>query len=406
MITFLVIFLTVGCTLFLGFNLWILIQHWQIIDAPPAIVHTVKFRILHCLGHLIFTWGCILERLRICRMPSFCQFLQDLLPIRKDPNLVVTNLRFGTITVRLFQPKAVSCCPRRGIVYYHGGGTIIGSLDAYHNLCSFLAKKTDSVVLSVGYRKLPDYHYPVCSWDCLNATIHFLKTLKMYGVDPSRVVVCGDSFGGGLVTFITQALVGRTDIPKVQAQILIYPVVQGINFQLPSHQQNKNVSFLMKDLLKCFYRYLSIDPFWEDALLTGAYIPANMWEKYKKWLSSDNLPQQFRNKDYKPEFLAPFNEAAYLETRHLFEVENAPLLADDQIIAQVPEAFLVTCEWDVFRDDGLLYKKRLEDQGVLVSWYHAEDGFHGCIRLFDSTFFYFPCIEKVMTAIVKYLMEK
>ncbi|XP_048206223.1 arylacetamide deacetylase-like 4 [Perognathus longimembris pacificus] len=403
MIALLVTLLIVGYILVLGISLWIFTECWLMIDAPPALVHTVKFRVLHCTGHLIVTWGCILEKLRICSMPSFCQFLHDLLPIRKDPKVVVTNLHFGTIRVRLFQPKAMSSGPRRGIVFYHGGATVIGSLDIYHNLCSFLAEKTDSVLLAVGYRKLPDYHYPVCFQDCVNATIYFLKTLKQYGVDPARVVVSGDSVGATAAVVVTQALVGRTDIPKLRAQILLYPALQAINLQLPSFQQNKKVPFLVRDLMMCFLRYLRIDPFWEDALLTGACIPANMWEKYKKWVSSDNLPERFRHKDYKPEFLAPFNEAAYLETRHLFEADNAPLLADDQVIAQVPEAFLVTCEWDVLRDDGLLYKKRLEDHGVPVSWYHAEDGFHGCIFLFDSMFFSFPCSEKVMAAVVKYL---
>ncbi|XP_048206224.1 arylacetamide deacetylase-like 4 [Perognathus longimembris pacificus] len=404
MIALLGILLNVGCILTLGYSLWILIESFVIIDVPPAIGHTVKLRILHCFGQLIITWGCILEKLRICSLPRLCQFLHDLFPIRKDPKVVVTNLRFGTIRVRLFQPKAASSGPRRGIVFYHGGGTVMGSLDAYHNLCSFLAKKTDSVLLSVGYRKLPDYHYPVCFQDCVNATIHFLKTLKQYGVDPARVVVSGDSVGATAAVVVTQALVGRTDIPKLRAQILLYPALQAINLQLPSYQQNKNIPVITRHLMMCFLRYFTIDPCWEDALLTGACIPANMWEKYKKWVSSDNLPERFRHKDYKPEFLAPFNEAAYLETRHLLRADNAPLLADDQVIAQVPEAFLVTCEWDVFRDDGLLYKRRLEDQGVPVSWYHAEDGFHGCTILFDSMLFSFPCSEKVMTAVVKYLM--
>ncbi|KAM4872891.1 arylacetamide deacetylase-like 4 [Thomomys bottae] len=348
--------------------------------------------------------GCILEKLRICSMPGFCQFLQRLLPVRKDPDVLVTNLRFGTINVRLFRPKAVSSSPRRGIVYYHGGGAVIGGLDLYHNVCNLLAKKTDSVLLSVGYRKLPHYHYPVSLQDCLNATIHFLKSLKLYGVDPSRVVVSGDSIGATAVAFITQALVGRTDIPKLRAQILVYPAVQFINFQLPSFPQNTNFPILTRDIMMmCVCRYLRIDSSWKDALLKGACIPAHIWEKYKKWLSSDNLPERFRKKYYQGEFHAPFNEAAYLETRHIFEVANAPILAEDQIMAQLPETLVVTCEWDVLRDDGLLYKKRLEDQGVPVTWFHAEDGFHGCTLLFDSMLLYFPCAEKIMNVLVTYL---
>ncbi|KAM4871671.1 arylacetamide deacetylase-like 4 [Thomomys bottae] len=254
------------------------------------------------------------------------------------------------------------------------------------------------------YRKLPHCHYPVSFQDCLSATIHFLKTSQLYGVDPSRIVVSGDSIGGGAVAFVTQTLVGRTDIPKLRAQILIYPIVQGINLQLPSFQQNKDLPVLTRDIMIiCFCQYLRIDLSWKDALLKGSCIPDHIWEKYKKWLSSDNLPERFRHKDYQPEIHAPFNEAAYLETRHIFEVANAPLIADDQIISQLPEALIVTCEWDILRDDGLLYKKRLEDQGVPVTWFHIEDGFHGCTLLFDSMLFHFPCTKQLMNATVKYL---
>ncbi|XP_048208036.1 arylacetamide deacetylase-like 4 [Perognathus longimembris pacificus] len=403
MIALLVTLLTVGCFLFLGVGLWVLVEDLWIIEVPRAISQPLKFRILCFAFYLLLKWGNILERLRICSMPHVFQFVCDRLPKTNDPNLMVTNMRFGTIKVRLYQPKETSSSLRRGIVFYHGGGMVMGSLDFYHNVCNFLAQKSNSVLLSVGYRKLPDYHFPVGHSDCLNVTIHFLKALKMYGVDPSRVVVCGDSIGGGAVALVTQALGGRTDLPKLRAQILIYPGVQAINLQLPSYQQNKNVPFLTRDFMfTCFSQYFRVDPCWKDALLTGACIPAIMWEKYKKWVSSDNLPERFRNKNYKPEFHAPFNEAAYLESRQLFDAGNAPLLVEDQVIAQVPEALIVTCEWDVLRDDGLLYKKRLEDQGVPVSWYHAENGFHGCLTFLDGIFS-FPCSLNIANAIINYL---
>jgi arylacetamide deacetylase-like 3/4 len=155
------------------------------------------------------------------------------------------------------------------------------------------------------YRKLPDYHFPVASYDCLNASIHFLKTLETYGVDPSRVVLCGESIGGGAVAFITQALVGRQDLPQIRAQVLIYPIVQVINFQLPSMVQNQNAPFLNRDfLVTCVCKYLSIDLSWKDAMLKGTCISEDAWEKYRKWLSSDNIPKRFRNKDHEPEFMS------------------------------------------------------------------------------------------------------
>ncbi|XP_052031703.1 arylacetamide deacetylase-like 4 [Apodemus sylvaticus] len=389
---------------YLGVFIWAVIQHFLIVEIPSALEHPVKFRFLHCVMLYIIALGNILEKMRICSMLRFIQFFYDLMVIKKNHNLVVTNMRFGTIPVRLFQPKAVSLELRRGIIFYHGGGAICGSLDSYHNLCSFLAKQTDSVVLSVGYRKLPDHHHPCISKDCLNASIHFMKNLMTYGVDPSRVVACGESIGGGAVALVTQALLNFPSLPHICAQVLITPVMQVINFRLPSHQQNQNVPFLTKDILMTVVcKYLDIDLSWKDALFNGTYMPPDTWKKYRKWLSSDNIPRRFKSKSLLPEFSGPFNEAAYLEIKHISDAEISPLLVNDKIIAQLPEAFLVTCEYDPLRDDALLYKKRLEDQGVPVTWYHVEDGFHGCITLFDKQLFSFSCSMKIANAVASYI---
>ncbi|KAM5248720.1 arylacetamide deacetylase-like 4 [Ctenodactylus gundi] len=366
-------------TLLLGLFVWVVFKHFLTAEVPSTLKLRVKFRIMHCATLYVITLGNILEKLRICSMTHFVCFAHDILATKdKDPQVMVTNLRFGTIPVRLFQPKAVSCSPWKGIVFYHGGGGMFGSLDSYHNMCLFLARKTDSVVMSVGYRKLPD-HYPAIYQDCLSATIYFLKSLREYGVDPSRVVAFGDSIGGYTVAQVTQALLGRNDLPQIRAQVLVYPSLQLINFQLPSYQQNKKIPFLTYDIVMSFLnRYMCIDLSWIDAVARGTFIPPEFWKKYRKWLSSDNIPSRFKTKYREPQFPGPFNETAYQEAKQLLELEHVPLLADDKTIAQLPEAFLVSCEMDVLRDDTILYKKRLEDQGVPVKWYHVEDGFHGC----------------------------
>lgn len=87
-----------------------------------------------------------------------------------------------------------------------------------------------SVPRLLRYRKLPDHHYYTLSCDCLNASIHFLKTLETYGVDSSQVVLCGDSLGARIVALISQTLVGILDLPQIRAQVLIYPLLQLINF--------------------------------------------------------------------------------------------------------------------------------------------------------------------------------
>ncbi|XP_053431500.1 arylacetamide deacetylase-like 4 [Nycticebus coucang] len=386
---------------FLGVFVWAVCEHFRTAHIPSALQHPAKLRFLHCMFLYVMTLGYIFEKLGICSMPKFFCLAHDIMRVKKDPALVVTNLHFGTIPVRLFQPKAASSRPRRGIIFYHGGGAMFGSLDSYHNLCFFLAQETDSVLLMIGYRKFPDHHTPIVSQDCLNASIHFLRCLDTYGVDPSRVVLCGESVGGGAVAFIAQTLVGISDLPRIRAQVLIYPVVQVINLHLPSTEQNRFVPFLSQDfVMTAICNYLAIDTSWKEAILTGAFIPPDTWRKYKKWFSSDNIPKRFKSRGPPSRFPAPYNEAAYLETKHLFNKEHSPLMADDETMAQLPEAFLVTCEYDFFRDDSLLYKKRLEDLGVRVTWYHVEDGFHGSLILFDKKFFSFPCSVEIVNAIV------
>ncbi|KAL1776475.1 arylacetamide deacetylase-like 4 [Sigmodon hispidus] len=337
-------------------------------------------------------------------MPKFFQFIQDALSVKRNHKVVVTDLHFEEVPVRLFQPEAISSSPRKGIIFFHGGGGVIGSLDCYHGLCSFLARETDSVLLAVGYRKLPDHLYPTGIQDCKNASIHFLKSLKAFGVDPSRVVICGESIGGTVAAIISQTLLGREDLPRIRAQILIYPALQTINFQLPSHLQNQNVPFLTREFMStCITRYFSIDISWKDAILTGAHIPRDTWMKYRESFNSDNIPQRFRSKIEQPEFPGPFNKSAYLKTKHLLDTELSPLLADNEVIAQLPEALLVSIQWDVLRDDVLLYKKRLEDHGIPVTWYNIEDGFHGCMILFDKKIFCFPCSWNIINAILSFM---
>ncbi|KAJ8780773.1 hypothetical protein J1605_000816 [Eschrichtius robustus] len=146
-------------------------------------------------------------------MPRLIQFLHNSVRIKKDPGLVVTNLRFGTAPVRLFQPKAASPGPPRGIIFFHGGEAVLGSLDMYRALCAFLSQETDPVLLSV----------------C--------------------VVICGHSAGAGIATLTSQTLVGRSGLPRIRAQVLIYPIVQLINFRLPSFPQNQHVQFLTRKFM-------------------------------------------------------------------------------------------------------------------------------------------------------------
>eukprot|EP00071_Canis_lupus_P054433 XP_544560.4 arylacetamide deacetylase-like 3 [Canis lupus familiaris] len=400
----LLLVLQAACAFSLGVGLWVVCSHLLRADVPAAVGHPVRLRVLHCLLELLITWGMILEKLRICSMPQFVRFVHDLVPLKEDPDVVVTDLLFGTVPVKLYQPKGLSCTPRPGIVFYHGGGAVMGSLKTHYAICCHLCKKSGSVVLAVGYRKLPQHKFPAALTDCFAATTHFLKSLNVYGVDPDRVVVCGDSVGGAVATVVCQKFLGCPDLPKIRAQILIYAQLQAVHFQLPSYQQNKNVPLASRDFaFYCWHRYLDIKPSWKSTVLKGAHLPAEVWEKYRKWLGTENIPERFKKRPYRPVLPEPLNEAAYLETSLALDLLNSPLIAEDEVISQLPEACIVSCEYDLLRDDSLLYKKRLEDLGVPVTWYHMEDGFHGVLSTLDMGCLQFPCSTRILDSLVHFL---
>ncbi|KAM4872887.1 arylacetamide deacetylase-like 3 [Thomomys bottae] len=348
--------------------------------------------------------GRILENLRICSAPQFVCFLHDLRPLRKDASVMVTDLHFGTIPVKVYQPKAARGTPRTGIIIYHGGGTILGSLKVYNELCLRLCKESDSVVLSVGYRKSPKHKFPVLLNDCTAATVHFLKSLDTYGVDPARVVVCGDSVGGWAATNLCKDLRSQPGLPRIRAQILIYAPVQAVDFQSPSYQQNRHIPLLTWDLaFQCWCCHMAISPWWQSTVLRGAHLPPELWEGYRKWLGPENIPERFKKRGYRPLVFGPVNEDAFLEMSIARTDTCSPLLAPDHVVAQLPETCIVSCEYDLLRDHSLLYKKRLEDLGVPVTWHHMEDGFHGVLNTLGLGCLQFPCSLRILNSIVHFI---
>uniref|UniRef100_H0UTG6 Arylacetamide deacetylase like 3 n=1 Tax=Cavia porcellus TaxID=10141 RepID=H0UTG6_CAVPO len=373
-----------ACVFSLGIGLWVFCRHLATEDIPADIDCPLKLRILSCVFQLLMTWGMIFEKLGLCGRTEFVSFVHDLKPLKKYPGVVVTDLRFGTIPVKLYRPETPSSSPRTGIVFYHGGGTVLGSL----------------------YRKSPKYKFPAMSRDCLGATVHFLKSLDAYGVDPARVILCGDSVGGGMAAFLCQIFVNRPDLPKIRAQILLYAALQFLDFQSPSFQQNKNIPLLTWNLaFYCWCCHLNINTSWKSKIEKGAYLPAEVWEKYRKWLGPENIPERFKKRGYQSRPREPLNEDAYLETRIATDWTFSPLITEDDIVSQVPKACIVSCEYDLICDHSLLYKKRLEDLGVPVTWHHIENGFHGVLTHVEEGFFHFPCSLKILDIVVNFIKE-
>ncbi|XP_054857541.1 arylacetamide deacetylase-like 3 [Eublepharis macularius] len=354
----------------------------------------------------VFLLGSILETLGICSQIKFVRLSLMLGVLQTDQNLHIRDEHFGNVPVRIYEPKHPYTEPRRCVIYIHGGVAMIGTIRAYAAVCRRLALRSGTMVVNVGFRLGPEHAHPAQHEDCLSAVEYLLKEARNYGVDPNRIILAGDSGGATFASSVCQNLLSRKDIPKIQAQLLFYPFLQAVDVTLPSYQQNYFAPILFKErAIKLALRFLTEEMVDFKGVMKNAHVPDDVSVKYRKWISADHIPEEFKKRGYVPIVPAPFSEKLYKLTEICFQPTFCPLLAEDHIVQQLPETFLLTCEYDVLRDDGLLYKKRLEDNGVPVTWLHLKKGFHGILFNNDLMFFQYKEAEHAMKHIVDFIQR-
>uniref|UniRef100_A0A669DMJ1 Neutral cholesterol ester hydrolase 1a n=1 Tax=Oreochromis niloticus TaxID=8128 RepID=A0A669DMJ1_ORENI len=327
----------------------------------------------------------------------FCYFVRFKTVIRAVPGVKVSDITFAGIPVRVYEPPAGGEGHlRRGLMYFHGGGwafgttseSLIGSYDITNRMVS---DELNTVVVSVEYRLYPDAHFPVPYLDCLAAAKHFLspEVLAKYSIDPDRVAVAGDSAGGNLAAAVAQEVNGKAIFcimsVKFSVQALIYPVLQALDFNTPSYLQNQYIPLLYRtNMIQFWLQYLNIDLSLMPEFFVNnhsALQHSSLTPELRSRLDWNVLLTQKYKKNYNPVIVEKGSEGFLKKVPSLLDVRAVPLLAGPEVLAKCPRAYILTCEHDVLRDDGLMYARRLQDAGVAVTSDHYEDGFHGCFSL-------------------------
>ncbi|XP_036045176.1 arylacetamide deacetylase-like 2 [Onychomys torridus] len=378
-------------TLFFGL-FCILFAHYIYLPIPENIEECWKVRIIDAVMKITSLLATLFENMGLMKFEDIFFILmniQNTEPV-SDENITVIDRDFSDIPVRLYLPKRKSERQKPAVIYIHGGAFVTGSFKMlpYDSLNRFTANKLDAVVLAPDYRLAPKYPFPAAIEDCVFVIKFFLqdKVLEKYGVDPSRICISGDSSGGTLVAAVTQMLQDDPEYKnKIKAQILLYPGLQAIDTMMPSYREYEHGPFLSrKAAIKITYLYVAEDEELANAILRNEHMPEGSRHLFKFVNWSDFLPEKFKkNHVYTEPVLGKLN-ASYPA---LMNSKVSPLLVSDSQLKILPVTYILTCEYDILRDDGLIYVTRLRNAGVPVIHDHIEDGIHGALSFVTAPFY-------------------
>jgi acetyl esterase len=130
----------------------------------------------------------------------------------------------GAIALRIYTPLGVACELLPGLVYFHGGGLVAGSVQTHDSVARALANSSGCRVVSVEYRLAPEHPFPAALDDALAAVTHVAARAAQFGIDASRLGVCGDSAGATLAAVTTQTI-ARIGTPRLALQVLLCPIL-------------------------------------------------------------------------------------------------------------------------------------------------------------------------------------
>lgn len=218
----------------------------------------------------------------------------------------VRDFEAGGVKCRLYRSSDSTSAPL--LIYYHGGGWVIGDLDTHDDICRKLARDAKCSVIAVDYRLAPEHPAPAALDDCIAATRWIFSNAATIGVDPARIAIGGDSAGGNLA-----ALVSLHAGVNPVFQLLVYPATD-MRMDYPSHRENAQGYLLTADSMTWFI---------------GHYLQGDERKKHEPLYS--------------------------------------PILSDDGTLKKSPPTLVITAEFDPLRDEGEAYAARLAAVGVPTS---------------------------------------
>lgn len=169
---------------------------------------------------------------------------------------------------------------------------------------------------------------------------------------------------------------------KIKVQALLYPHLQIIDSNTPSHRENEHGVALTRDVaIKFLSLYITEDKTFPQALKRNQHMPLESRHLFKFVNWSTLLPKKHR-KDYV--YTEPILGRTSYSLPSLMDIRMSPLLANDSQLQNLPSTYVITCQYDILRDDGLMYVSRLQNAGVQVAHEHIEDGIHGALSYMTS----------------------
>lgn len=238
---------------------------------------------------------------------------------------------------------------------------------------------------------------------------HVIQNTGSYGVDPARIAIGGDSAGGNMAAAISLRLKN-----KIAMQLLLVPVLQMSNWNTTSWIENRlylNESINHRNSIFFVLNYLNVHPKYAKDFLannhtsklfkTSKYadqIDQNVWMP-KRYIRDSNLKENLEQRT------DIGNEELYSQIKSkLTDPMVAPLMADDDMLEGLPYTYIMTCGYDIIRDDGIMFAERLRQIGQKVSLTHYYEGYHNAL-LFPQGPLKLDVAVKIMGDIVKHLKD-